>query len=143
MSWLNFEDPRLALYEICFPNEYADKLIPDICKLLNLPFSEERFVQKLNNDGTFGTQCVYIEQSEEERTFLLLDCTNIDWLYTLCVICDKELHPHIQDRLLEWDNYCRKKYGVEPHEENFTLKNKLQDKHSLFRQIIARHRIGA
>lgn len=143
MDWLNFDDPRLALYEICFPNEYVEELIPDICNSLGLPFSKERLMHKLSNDGSFGSQSIYIEQNEEKRAFLLLDCTNIDWLYTLCVICDTELHPNIQDQLLKWDNYCRKDYGVEPHKAGFTLKNKLLDEHSLFRQIIARHRMGA
>lgn len=141
MTWLNFEDPRLALYEICFPNEFAETITSDMCEFMRLPFSHERLLQKLNNNSTPGAHCVYIEQSGESRAFLLLDCTNIDWLYTLCVICDESLHPFVKDRLLAWDHYCREKYG-QPRLGNFVLQNKIRQPHSLFRQIIERHQIG-
>lgn len=142
MNWLDFDDPQLSLYEICFPSEYVEAITTDLCEFLQLPFNQERFEFKLENDGTPGSQCIYIEQNEEKRAFLLLDCSNSDWIYTLCVISDKKLHPHVKDRLLAWDQHCRKEYA-QPRPDDYELRDKLKDKNSLFIQIIRKHRIGA
>ena len=141
MNWFNFEDPQLHLYEICFPNEYVEEIVSDLCEFLQLPFNQKRLEFKLENDGTPGSNCVYIEQSEENKAFLLLDCSNSDWIYTLCVISDKRLHPRVKDRLLAWDRHCRNEYA-QPRPEDYELRNKLKDENSLFIRIIRKHRIG-
>ncbi|MFC7440771.1 hypothetical protein [Laceyella putida] len=138
MDWIEFDDPRLGLYEICFPNEYTEAIVSDLCGYLRLPFDREALAKKLENDGTPGLQCLYIEQNQKLRSLLLLDCSNTDWLYTLCILYDETTHLPVKERLLAWDRFCREQYA-QPRPESYRLRNKREDERALFRQIIHRH----
>ncbi|RAL26715.1 hypothetical protein [Thermoflavimicrobium daqui] len=140
VDWLDFHDPKLGLYEICFPSEYVEAITKDISKQLHLTFDSERLNQKLNNIGNSGLDCLYISQNSEERALLLLDCSNTDWIYTLCIIYDETVHSQVKDRLLAWDCHCREEYG-QPRPAGYQLRNKIQDEEPLFVQIIHKHRL--
>lgn len=140
LEWFSFDNPAIGLYEICFPSEFTDELVKDLCEYLHLPFDLHRLRSKQENDGTPGLQSLYIEGDNRTRSLLMVDCSNNDWIYTVVIAYDETIHPPIHQRLCQWDCFCREQYG-QPRPEGYRLRNKLSDTRSLFKQMIMRHRL--
>lgn len=140
LEWFSFDNPAIGQYEICFPSEFTEELVKDFCEHLHLPFDLHRLRSKQENDGTPGLQSLYIEGDNRTRSLLILDCSNIDWIYTLVIAYDETIHSSIHQRLCQWDCFFREQYG-QPRPDGYQLRNKLSDERSLFKQMIVRHRL--
>lgn len=108
----------MVQYEICIANEYAEDVIMELTKAMQLPYLREDFLTAWNERNKRSSRNLYITRKKDR--LICLDCNDRDWLFTLVVICNENEAEFIKRIILKWDNRCREEYGQELTKE---LKN--------------------
>lgn len=125
-------------YEICFPREYVEALVNEVLSELRIKNDEERIKSAKSNNGKQGENCVAFFINEVSKEFVLVDCQNHDYLYSIVVRCSEEGSLSIKNILLKWDSLGRKEYGQDLQED---LSNNIAMEKSLLNAIIKAHNL--
>lgn len=123
----------MVQYEICFANEYAEEVIIELTKEMQLPYLREDFLTR----NMCSPRNLYIARKKDR--LICLDCNDRDWLFTLVVICNENEAEFIKRIILKWDNRSREEYGQELTKE---LKNWYGVPDSLLRIIEQEYHIS-
>ena len=99
----------MVQYEICFANEFAEEVIMELTKEMQLPYLREDFLTAWNERNMRSPRNLYIARKKDR--LICLDCNDRDWLFTLVVICNENEAESIKRIILEWDNRSREEYG--------------------------------
>jgi len=63
------------------------------------------------DDGKEGSNCVVLFGDEFTKEFVLVDCQNNDYLYSIVVRCLEKYSINVKNNLLKWDSLGRRAYG--------------------------------
>lgn len=125
-------------YEICFPREYTDQLVKEVLMKLGLQYDDEKIKNAKSNNGKEGSNCVALFSNEITKEFVLVDCQNHDYLYSIVVRCMEKHSTNVKDVLLNWDRHGRKEYGQDLQDD---LSNNIALEKSLLNAIIKAHNL--
>jgi hypothetical protein len=130
-------DENLYQYEICFPNEYTNEVVNMIAKIMNIKVDINYLERIKNNKREKGLSSIAIFTNNKIE-FILVNCRNIDILYSIIVRCRSNKNIAVRNTLLELDN----KYRVEYHQDLSTdLNNNINYKMSLLNSCLEKHEI--
>lgn len=125
-------------YEICFPREYTDEIVYEVLIELGLQYDTEKLKSAKSNNGKEGANCVAFFKNNVTNEFVLVDCQNHDYLYSIVVRCTKEHSINAKNILLKWDNLARKEYGQDLQDD---LSDNISLEKNLLNAIIKAHNL--
>jgi len=125
-------------YEICFPREYTEKLVKEVLVELRLQYNEDKIKNAMINDGKEGSNCVAFFSDEFTKEFVLVDCQNHDYLYSIVVRFLEKHSINVKNTLLKWDSLGRREYGQDSQED---LSNNIELEKNLLNTIIKAHNL--
>ncbi|MCX7746153.1 MAG: hypothetical protein N2645_04545 [Clostridia bacterium] len=111
-------------YEISLPLEYIKVVLNEVGGLTEIPIDYQMVEQAVENNGEAGKKCVCtFRKSEEDGSFIALDCWYNDTINTLVVRCKDEIQDKVKLALLKWDSLCRRDYHQNIFEDLEDLKD--------------------
>ncbi len=109
----------------------------ELTKAMQLPYIKEDFLTAWDERNMSSPRNIYLVR--EKGRFICLDCNDMDWLFTLVVICNESEAEIIKKIMLKWNNRCREEYRQELKKD---LKNKYGDPDSLLKTIEQEYHIS-
>lgn len=74
----------MVQYEICFANEFAEEVIIELTKEMQLPYLREDFLIAWDERDKHSTKNIFMIKDKER--FICVDCNDRDWLFGLVLI---------------------------------------------------------
>ena len=103
----------MFLLEICFANEYTEKIIEELSLVMELKYDANKLNKAIHARWSRNPENLYIDRNE--KCWVCIDCSNADWLYSISVVGKNEYFEIVEKVLLKWDTISRKEYNQKIH----------------------------
>ncbi|MDE7283390.1 MAG: hypothetical protein K2N85_07400 [Lachnospiraceae bacterium] len=101
----------MVQYEMYFPSEYLEEILNDLAGIMKLNI-EKRAIEAAMQERNFSSLNNLLILRKDEN-IICVDCNDRDVIFPLVVICQEKYADAVNERMLNWDNICRREYDQE------------------------------
>lgn len=102
----------MKLYSIAVTLEYVEEMAADIGNAMEINIDANKIKEAFQCKQAIGRDRIcYFDNEEDNRCFILVDCRDTDYIYSIIVRCKNTNSQIVKNILLKWDKICREENG--------------------------------